>query len=98
MSEETKKIYCGNGRIFNGKFGIVPKMSMSRSDVNTIVKFMKDNNLEWINLEMLEKKNKEEKKPTHYICVDTFKPEKQGSKTETKPIKTEKHDNDDLPF
>lgn len=101
MSEKTDKIYCGNGRLYNGKFGIVPKMSMSRSDVNTIVKFMKDNKLEWINLEMLEKKNKEEKKPTHYICVDTFKPEKHGDKTEPakiEPVKTEKQDNDDLPF
>ena len=97
MSEKTEKIYCGSGRLFNGKFGIVPKISLSKKDINEIVKYMKDNNLEWINLEMLEKKNKEEKKPTHYICVDTFKPEKQGAKTESKPVENET-DSDGLPF
>ncbi len=68
-------IYCGNGRLFSGKFGVVPKISMSKKDIDTILLYMKTNNLEWVNLEMLEKKNKEDKKPTHYVKIDTWKPE-----------------------
>jgi hypothetical protein len=87
------KIYCGNGRILKTKFGEIPKISMSKKDINEIVKYMKGNNLEWVNLEMLEKKTKEEGKATHYLKIDTFKPEKQDKKAELK-IKSE----DDLPF
>lgn len=71
-------IYCGNGRIFKGKFGDIPKFSFSKKDINTMVDFMNKNKLEWINCEMLEKKNKEDKKPTHYIKIDEYKPNTQS--------------------
>ena len=88
----TDKIYCGNGRIITTKFGEVPKISFSKDDINKMVQYMKDNKLDWINVEMKEKKNKEEKKPTHYIQVDTWKPDKSN----TQPSNSE--ETDDLPF
>ena len=89
--EKEKKIFCGSGRMMETKFGIIPKISMSKKDINEIVSYMKANKLEWINLEMLEKKEKTEGKPTHYLCIDTFKPEKQAPKEE-------KSNDSELPF
>ena len=86
MSDE--KIFCGSGRIVSTKFGDVPKISLSKEDVNKIFKYMKENNLEWINLEMKAKKETEQGKPTHYLQVDTWKTEK----------KTEPKTDDDLPW
>lgn len=86
MSDE--KIFCGSGRIVSTKFGDVPKISLSKEDVNKIFKYMKENNLEWINLEMKAKKETEQGKPTHYLQVDTWKPEK----------KTDPKTDDDLPW
>lgn len=88
--EEKKRIFCGSGRMMETKYGIIPKISLSKKDINEIVSYMKSNKLEWINLEMLEKKEKAEGKPTHYLCIDTFKPEKQQAK--------EEKSKDDLPF
>lgn len=92
--EAKEKIYCGSGRIIETKFGIVPKISFSQKDINEIVKYMKVNKLEWVNLQMLEKKEKTENKPTHYLIIDTFKPEK---KQDNKPNKEVESD-ENLPF
>lgn len=70
-----EKIYCGAGRIVSGKFGDITKISLNKDNINSMVKYMKENNLEWINLELKEKKEKQEGKPTHYLQVDTWKPE-----------------------
>lgn len=96
MSEE--KIYCGNAKIVKTTFGEIQKISMSKKDINTIVKHMKDNDLDWINLEMLPKKNVEQGKPTHYIKVDTWKPQT-NSQISKPPENTEEIiETDDLPF
>ena len=99
MKNET--IYCGSGRIYKGNFGDVPKISMSKKDINTIVDYMKQNKLEWVNLELLEKRNKEEKKPTHYLKIDTWK--KEQSTVSNKPIDKQddyssSNETEDLPF
>ena len=70
-----EKIYCGAGRIVSGKFGDITKISLSKDNINSMVKYMKENGLDWINLELKEKKEKQEGKPTHYLQVDTWKPE-----------------------
>ena len=77
MSEE--KIYCGNAKIVNTKFGELTKISIHRDHINQMVKYMKDNKSDWINLALKEKKEKKEGKPTHYLEVDTWEPEKKES-------------------
>ena len=79
-----EKIYAGSGRVFETKFGKQMKISFSKKDINTMVKYMKDNNLEWINLNIKTKKDVQEGKPTHYLEVDTYKKESKS--------------NDDLPW
>ena len=92
-------IYCGNARVINTKFGDITKVSMSKSDINKIVGYMKQENLEWVNLEVLSKRNPEEGKPTHYVRIDTYKP---APKNETglpeSESQTDEGDDDSLPF
>lgn len=85
------KIFCGSGRIIESKFGQIPKISLSKDDINKIVQHMKTNNLEWVNLEMKQKKEAQQGKPTHYLQIDTWKPSE--SKPASAPV-----DESDLPF
>ena len=86
MSEE--KIYIGVGKTVKTQYGDLIKGSMHKDHINEIVKYMKANNLEWINWNMKEKREITEGKPTHYIEVDTWKPSENV---------TERHDVNDIP-
>ncbi len=96
MSEE--KIYCGSAKIITTQYGELTKVSFHKEDINKIIKYMKDNNLDWANLVVKEKREKKEGKPTHYLEIDTWKPEqKQESKPSQETESTDLPD-DDLPF
>jgi hypothetical protein len=84
MADE-KKIYCGSGRIIETKFGKQMKVSFSKKDINEMVSYMKANSLEWINLNLKEKKDKIEGKPSHYLEVDTYKSDKAKEKNNDLP-------------
>lgn len=90
------KIYCGSGRVVSSKFGDITKISMHKDDINKIVKYMTENNSDWIKMELKEKKEKTEGKPTHYLQVDTWKPEPKSKAEMTH--NTEPIIEDDLPF
>lgn len=75
------KIYAGHGKIVNTSYGQMTKLSLHKDDVNKIVKYMKDNDSDWINLDVKEKKTKVEGKPTHYLEVDQWKPDVVNSAT-----------------
>ena len=87
------RIYCGSGKIISTDYGTMPKISFNKDDINTIVKYMKDNNLEWINLDMKEKRDPKNKN-THYLEVDTWKPEENKNRQQTDISAN----NNDLPF
>jgi len=83
----TEKIFCGNGKIINTQYGEMTKISFSKKDLETMLDNL-DNG--WINTVLKEKKNKVEGKPTHYLEVDTWKPDANSA-----PVKEEVSD---LPF
>jgi hypothetical protein len=89
----SEKIYCGSAKIINTQFGDLTKVSFHKEDINKIVSYMKDNSSDWINLVVKEKKEKVEGKPTHYLEVDTWKPDPATQK-KAEPIDT----GDDFPF
>jgi len=91
----SDKIYCGSAKIVKTKFGEMPKILFHKDNINTIVKYMKDNNVDFINLDMKEKKDKQEGKHTHYLEVDTWKPETNPAETDEANLNPE---TDDLPF
>jgi hypothetical protein len=90
----AEKIYCGTGKMVTTKFGDIPKMSFHKDNINSMVKYMKDNELDWINVEMKQKREVQEGKPTHYLEVDTWKPSERTTEQQS-PVAPA---SDDVPF
>ena len=88
------KIYGGNAKIIETKFGQMTKISQSRSDLEKLLKYLNENDTEWVNLVMKEKQEKVEGKATHYLEVDDWKPMHVANKATEKRIV----ENDNLPF
>jgi len=87
----SEKIYCGNAKVIETKFGKMLKISFSKKDLQELNKAMEGK--EWVNCNLKEKQNKAEGKPTHYLELDTYvKPTDSRSQVS----ETEKEDN--LPF
>jgi hypothetical protein len=98
----SEKIYCGSGRVISTQYGDLTKVSFHKDDINKMVQYMKDNKSDWINLVVKEKKEVQEGKPTHYLEVDTWKPDtsKQDAIAAEK-IRGDQEaqtESDDLPF
>lgn len=88
------KIYGGNAKIAETKFGQIWKISQSVSDLERLLQYAKENKVEWVNSDVKEKQEKVDGKPTHYLQVDTWKPVQVANKpTEKRIVET-----DSLPF
>lgn len=68
-----EKIYCGSAKIVKTQYGELTKVSMHKNDIQKIVDYMAGD--EWVNMVIKEKKEPKPGKPTHYLEVDTWKPE-----------------------
>lgn len=100
-----EKIYGGNARQITTKFGDMWKVSQNRSDLEKLLKYMNDNDTEWVNLDIKEKPQKVEGKPTHYL--ELYQKENNDNKLKEKndwvPVVAkkeiiEKYEKDTLPF
>ena len=94
------KIYGGNAKMITTKFGDMWTISQSRKDLETLLKFMNDNDTEWVNLSVKEKQEKVEGKATHYLEVYQREAIQVANKNEANFRSTEKRivENDRLPF
>jgi hypothetical protein len=94
------KVYGGNAKKIQTKFGEMWKVSQSRKDLENLLKYLNDNDCEWVNLVLKEKQEKVEGKPTHYLEVDDWKPVQVANKNEAnfKPLDKSNVKNDVLPF
>jgi hypothetical protein len=94
------KVYGGNAKKIQTKFGEMWKVSQSRKDLETLLKYLNDNDSEWVNLVLKEKQEKVEGKPTHYLEVDDWKPVQVANKNEAnfKPVDKSNFQSDVLPF
>jgi hypothetical protein len=94
------KIYGGNAKMITTKFGDMWTISQSRKDLETLLKFMNDNDTEWVNLSVKEKQEKVEGKATHYLEVYQREAIQVANKNEANFRPTEKRivENDKLPF
>ena len=92
------KIYGGNAKVITTKFGEMWKVSQNRSDLEKLLKYMNDNDTEWVNLDIKEKPQKVEGKATHYL--ELYQPKE---KEDFKPVVATKqildsHEESFLPF
>ena len=69
MSEPAQ--YCGSGKMSGGQYPSL-QFALRAEDVQTLF-----NNLDngWVNITVGEKRNKVEGKPTHYLKINTWKPD-----------------------
>jgi len=97
----SETIYCGNAKTIQTNYGGIVKLSLHKDDINRIVKYMKDNNSDWCNIDVLEKRNPEQGKPTHYLKIDTWKPDEEKKEESGLPQSeslTYEPDDSGLPF
>ena len=94
------KIYGGNAKMITTKYGDMWTISQSRKDLETLLKFMNDNDTEWVNLSVKEKQEKVEGKATHYLEVYQREAIQVANKNEANFRPTEKRIVEDhkLPF
>ena len=88
----SEKIYCGSAKEIQTKYGPLMKISFSESDLEKLQANL-DNG--WVNAKVCEKREKVEGKPTHYLEVDTWKPDP-NQRPEPQPEVD--GNNSDLPF
>ena len=93
------KIYCGNGKKITTRYGDMMRLSISESDLQAL-----QDNLEngWVNVKVCERREPSQSGMTHYLEVDTWKPnqDRDGDTTPAKaaPAQTEEVSAEDLPF
>ena len=73
--ENQDTLYCGSAKIISTQYGQLTKVSFHKEDINKLVKFLRENGGDWINLTIKEMKEPKQGKPTHYLEIDTWKPE-----------------------
>ena len=73
----AEKTYCGIGRVVETKFGKMLKLSMTEEDVKTLQENIVDG---WVNVDVGKRKEPSERGTTHYLTVNTWKPEKKEAK------------------
>lgn len=94
------KIYGGNAKLMKTKFGEIWKVSQSRKDLEGLLKYLNDNDAEWVNLDIKEKPQIVEGKPTHYLQVWQKEAVQVANQNEGnfKPVEKRIIETDALPF
>ena len=89
----SEKLYCGKGKVVEGKFGNFMKLNLCISDIPAEFKDEARNGKLYTRLNISRMKNPDNYGNTHTVTVDTWKPEQ-------KPVpEPEQQDfTDDIPF
>ena len=66
----TEKVYCGNAKTIDGKFGKFLKLSFTQEDVDKLHNFI-DNG--WVNVVVSKRKELSKAGFSHYLTIDTYK-------------------------
>ena len=90
------KIYVGNAKVINTDYGQMLKVSLHRDNVNDIVKWMKENDSDWCNIDVKKKREPKEGKPPYYLEINEYKRESNGVNNGASNGADEP--NEDLPF
>ena len=79
----TEKIYCGNGKSITTKYGDLMKLSLTQEDVQAITDNL-DNG--WVNMVVNQRKEPSKGGMTHYLTIDTWKPEQAKQQPQNEEI------------
>jgi hypothetical protein len=94
------KIYGGNAKKIQTKYGEMWKVYQSRKDLETLLKYLNDNDAELVSIDIKEKPQKVEGKATHYLEVWQKDAVQVANKNEAnfRPVEKRIVENDALPF
>jgi len=87
--EKKDKIYGGSSRIIQTEHGPLTTVSQSVKELENLLAYAKDNEVEYVNLNIVKNRNQIPNKPTHHLVVNTWKPD--GRKKVAEPT-------NDFPF
>jgi hypothetical protein len=94
------KIYGGNAKKIQTKFGEMWKVYQSRKDLENLLKYLNDNDAELVSIDIKEKPQKVDGKATHYLEVYQREAIQVANKNQGnfKPVEKRIVENDALPF
>lgn len=78
-----EKVYIGSGKEIETQYGKMLKLSLNKGDIQKLQENMDG---DWINLSVHQRREPSERGSTHYMVVDTWKPDAskdQGSQPAT---------------
>jgi len=88
---KQEKIYCGKGK---QQFDNLVRLSVCLTDLPA--EFVNEyNGKKYISLDVVQRREVDEYGNSHYVTVNTYKPQGGGSAT---PVNATDESNDDLPF
>jgi hypothetical protein len=75
---DTDNIFVGSAKVVQTKYGGITKLTMHKDHINELIKYIKQEGRDFVNIAICEKRTKVEGKATHYAKIDTWKPEQAG--------------------
>jgi hypothetical protein len=81
--EKKDKIYGGSSRVIQTEYGALTTVSQSKRELQNLLAYANDNNVEYVNLNIVKNKDQVPNKPTHHLVVNTWKPD--GNKKVAEP-------------
>jgi hypothetical protein len=89
----SDKIYCGNGKEIQTKHGSMFRLSLNNSDIEKLQAHV--NKAGWVNLNMSKRKEVGKHGDTHYLTIDTWKPEAKQEQPTSAPAQSDSFDSFD---
>lgn len=93
MSDQSAKIYCGNGKVIKTQYGDLMKLSLTAEDVQKLQENLNNN---WVNIVVKERREVSPTGLTHYLEIDTWKPKEGSAPAENTSNKSANNTDDDI--
>lgn len=92
-----ERVYCGNGKNIKTQYGDLLKLSLTEDDVKALQENL-DNG--WVNINVKQRREPSQSGFTHYLEIDTWKPDGSKAKSADNSTSTSTEDisPEDLPF
>ena len=98
----AEKIYCGTGKTIKTQYGDLLKLSFTEEDLGKLQQNLENG---WVNVLVKQRREPSERGTTHYLEIDTWKPNSQNTDApKTSPAASKPAANEsevpveDLPF
>lgn len=83
-NDPSDRKYCGNGKVIKTQYGELMKLSLTEADVQSLQESL-DNG--WVNIVVKERRNPSPTGLTHYLEIDTWKPNEKDMDNKPAPAK-----------